>query len=521
MMNIGSFIPRLLAITSAFLLGSAAMGTESPRTFLWVWLQNLDGRWKDYVDFAADWKCTGVVIWGLDGWKQTADVKGRGSEAFCRELVGYAHARGVQVIHGFGLNGYDEGRHICKTLPSTNAVIPEKLRNTAKGKDSAGYIFCPSNPDALKLMRETLLRAADTGIDGFNFETADVDYITCHCAACERRFQSASETEHENKPPRWSIEQANWAIELLKRERPKLWLSIEFAMQRFGRPPYLDSAVMTQLNSEIDERATVVWAEGTYPPQPICEKLAGARRNIGFYVRSAEFMGRDGPSKIKPADIIGTMRRLWPLHPQGLMYRSWRPFERWAVNMAIAAEAMRDPLQTDAHFAEVERKAEAMAAPGQKYSSIKHIVPGNLASPAVARTVACSSEDGALHTLVGLTDGVAEPDRGMWLTERNNPKEAWAEIRWPTPQRIGRVRVFHQMDGHYRSLDYVIECWTNGAWQAMGDTPVANNAVRGWREHVFAPVVTDRLRIQITRSMHGNRMGVGELEVYAAGEKSR
>jgi hypothetical protein len=510
----------ILQFIIAGLFASSVVAAESPKSFLWVWLHNLDGRWKDYVDFAADWKCTGVVIWGLDGWKQAADAKGRGSEAFCRELVAYAHTRGVQVIHGFGLNGYDEGRHVCKTLPATNAVIPGRLRNTSKGKDSVGNIFCPSNPDALKLMRETLLRAADTGIDGFNFETADVDYITCHCAKCEQRFQSASETEHEHKPPRWSIEQANWAIELLAKERPELWLTIEFAMQRFGRPPYLDSAVMTQINREIDERATVVWAEGTYPPQPVCEKLAAARRNIGFYVRSAEFMGSDGPRKIKTSDIVGTMRRLWPLHPACFMYRSWRPFERWAVNMAVAAEAMRDALQPDAHFAEVEQKAEAMSAPGGKYSAIRHVVPGNLASPAMARTVTCSSEDSRLHTLVGLTDGVAELDRGLWLTERNNPKEAWAEIRWPKPQRIGRVRVFHQMDGHYRSLDYVIECWRDGAWQAAGDTPVVNNAAQGWREHTFAPVETDRLRIRITRSKHGNRMGVGELEIYAPDGKA-
>ncbi|MCX7826979.1 MAG: discoidin domain-containing protein, partial [Verrucomicrobiae bacterium] len=468
----------------------------------------------DYVNFAADWQCTGVVIWGLQGWHRGPATSARGSEAFCRELVAFAHTRGVKVIHGFGLNGYDEGRHICKSLPSANAVIPEKLRNTSKGKDSVGNIFCPSNPDALKLLREMLLRAADTGIDGFNFETADVDYITCHCATCEQRFQSAAETEHENKPQRWSIEQANWAIEFLAKERPKLWLSIEFAMQRFGRPPYLDSAVIARINREIDGRAAVVWAEGTYPPQPICEKLAQARRNIGFYIRSAEFMGRDGPRKIKTADIIGTMRRLWSLQPQCLMYRSWRPFERWAVNMAVAAEAMRNPLRTDADFVEVERKAEAMAAPGQKYSGVERIVPGNLASPAVARTVTCSSEDTAQHTLVGLTDGVAEPDRGMWLTERNNPKEAWAEIRWPKPQRIARVRVFHQMDGHYRSLDYVIEYWSDGVWRPIENMPVIRNAVHGWREHVFKPLTTDGLRLRITRAMHGNRMGVGELEIY-------
>jgi len=183
--------------------------------------------------------------------------------------------------------------------------------------------------------------------------------------------------------------------------------------------------------------------------------------------------------------------------------------------MAIASEAMQDPLRPDAHFVEVERKAEAMAKPGQKYSAIKHIVPGNLASPAVERTVTCSSEDSRLHTLVGLTDGVAEPDRGMWLTERNNPKEAWAEIRWPKPQRIARVRIFHQMDGHYRSLDYVIECRANGAWHPVEGMPILKNTVHGWREHVFTPVSTDRLRFRITRAMHGNRMGVGELEVYA------
>ena len=486
-----------------------------PKRFLWVWLQNLDGRWKDYVDFAADWKCAGVVIWGLDGWKETTDAKAKSGGAFCRELVRYAHRRGVQVIHGFGLNGYNEGKHICQRLPAARAVIPERLKDTPKGKASVGNIFCPSNPDALRTLREMLLRAADTGIDGFNFETADVDYITCHCAACERRFESASETEHENKPPRWSIEQANWAMELLARERPGLWLSIEFAMQRFGRPPYLDSAVIAQLNREIDTRATVVWAEGTYPPQPVCEKLASARRNIGFYLRSAEFMGRDGPRQIQIADIVGTMRRLWPLQPQCLMYRSWRPLERWAVNMAVAAEAMRDPWQSDGRFVEVERQVETRTAPGGKYSAIERMVPGNLASPAVERAVTCSSEDDKLHTLLGLTDGVAEPDRGLWLTERNSPTEAWAEIRWPKPQRIARVRVFHQMDGHYRSLDYVIECWRSGRWQPVGDTPVVNNPVHGWCEYRFAPVETDRLRIRITRSMHGNRMGVGELEVYA------
>jgi hypothetical protein len=504
----------LLHLIVALGLSSSLHSAENTNSYLWVWLPNLDGDWKNFVDFAAEWKCTGVVIWGLQGWSREEATTARGNEALCRELAVYAHARGVKVIHGIGLNGYDEGRHICRTLPAANAVIPEKLRNTTKGRESLGTIFCPSHPDASKLLAEMLLRAADTGIDGFNFETADVDYITCHCAACQKRFQNTSETEHENKPPRWSIDQANSAIDLLARERPGLSLSIEFAMQRFGSPPYLDSAVISQINREIDERATVVWAEGTYPPQPICEKLAAERRNIGFYVRSAEMMGKGGPETIRAGDIIGTMRRLQSLHPKTLMYRSWRPTERWAVNMAIAAEAMADATRADAVFATIERRAREMAAPGGTYSRIRRLVPGNLASSAEAPLVTCSNEDGGLHTLVGLTDGVAEPDRGMWLTERTRPKEAWAEIHWAKPQRIARVRVFHQADGHYRSLDYVIESRQGSEWHPIEGMPVIDNKVHGWSEHRFAPLTTDRIRIRITRAMHGNRLGIGELEVY-------
>lgn len=496
--------------------GGPQKENEGPRRILWVWLHNLERHWKDFIDFAADWKCTGVVIWGLDGWKEKSPDSKQLSvdEAFCREVVAYAHARGVQVIHGFGLNGYNEGRYICKQVPAARAVIPDRLKDTSRGKDSVGNIYCPSNPEALKLLRQMLLRAADTGIDGFNFETADVDYITCHCPTCETRFQSANETEG-TKPPRWAIEQVNWAVNLLQVERPKLWLSIELAMQSFGQPPYLDSEPIEQLNKEIDPRATLVWCEGTYPPQPICEKLAAGRDNIGFLIRSAEFKGWEGAKKIKPDDIIDTVGRLWTLHPKCFIYRSWWPRERWVVNMAVAAEAMRDPNQPNARFVQIEAEMERLSAPGQKYSLIENFVPGNLASPAVERTVTCSSED-PRFALLRLTDGVASPSSDMWATERNNPKEAWVEVRWPKPYRIGRVRLYHQINAQYRSLDYTIEYWDNGNWSPVEGMPIKDNKVQGWREHEFTPVTTDRLRVFITRSASGNRMGLGELEVYEA-----
>ena len=503
----------LLAMSLIPQPAAAGSPPEKPTGYLWIWLPNLEGRWKEYVDFAADWKCTGVVLWGLDGWREEpANPKLRGSRAFCRELVQYAHARGVKVVQGFGLNGYDEGNHVCQRVPEAAAQIPDRLKDTELGKGSVGHVFCPSNPKALVVLREKLLAAADTGLDGFNFETADVDYITCHCPKCEARFQSANEQEHLNKPPRWCIEQANWAIDMLQRERPKLWLSVEFAVQKFGRAPYRDCPAIYQMNREIDPRATVVWAEFTYPPQELCQRLAAGRKNVGFYIRGGEG-GWGAASHIKTADIVSTCRRLWPLAPACLMYRAWTPLDRWAVNMAVAAEAMRDSKQPDAHFADVASKAAAMTAPGQKYSVIAKVVPGNLAAPVMPRTVSASSED-RKHGLLQLTDGVAESGVGMWLTEKDRPAKAWAEIRWPSQQRIGRVRIFHQIDGHYRSLDYSIEYWDGMQWRPVEGMPVKGNTVQGWREHVFSPVTTQRLRLLITRSAYGDRMGVGELEVY-------
>lgn len=79
------------------------------------------------------------------------------------------------------------------------------------------------------------------------------------------------------------------------------------------------------------------------------------------------------------------------------------------------------------------------------------------------------------------------------------------------------MRVFHQIDGHYRSVDYAIEyLGPDKKWTSIEGMAVTGNDVQGWREHEFAPVSTEGIRILITRSKYGNRMGVGELEIYEA-----
>ena len=490
-------------LASAALSAVAQEGVErkASQLYFWIWWRNLNNRWQELIDFAAAQKMDGVVIWGLQGWK--------GDGAQCREVVRYAHERGVRVIHGLGLNGYEVGKHIVKTRPELAATIPAKFAETTKGKWSRDAIFCPSKPESMETLKKILLSAADTGIDGFNFETADVDYITCHCPECEKRFLNSNETEHTNKPMGWPLEHLKFAADLLTQTHPKLWLNCEFAMQRFGSRPYTDCERIQRLNREIDPRMTVVWCESWAPPDAIARKLRAERENVGFYIRSGAIMGWDAKRVLPLAELLPIARRLLALDPVCVMYRSWRPLDRWAVNMGVAARILHKPDMSDADLAEAVAEFQATTKPGGPYSFIRRVAPGNLVAPTGAAQLSVSSGDA-----IRLADGVAEPDDGIWCTERNSPAEAFAVAEWPQPVTVARCRLFHQADGHYRSLDYTIQYWADDAWRNVEGMPIQDNRVHGWVEHKFTPVRTTRMRIHITRSKYGNRMGIGEWEAY-------
>ena len=491
----------ILALAATCL--SAAPASVKPcQLYYWIWWRNLEGRWQELVDFTADHKIDGVVIWGLQGWK--------GDGARAREVVEYAHERGVRVVHGLGLNGYEVGKHIVAEHPELKAVIPAPLADTTKGKWSHKAIFCPSKPKSMELLRKILVQAADTGIDGFNFETADVDYITCHCPECEERFDSQDETEGRNKPIGWPLEHLKFAADVLTESHPQVWLNCEFAMQRFGSRPYTNCERILQLNREIDPRMTIVWAESWAPPDAIARKLRAERENVGFYIRSGAIYGWDAKSVLSPQETLPIARRLLALDPVCVMYRSYRPLDRWALSMAAASHMLHNPSMSAADLESLLGKLKATIAPGGSYSFVRHVAPGNLIAPNGPAKLTASSGDA-----IRIVDGVAEPDDGIWRTERNSPEEAFVTAEWPEPVTVARVRLFHQKDGHYRSLDYTVQCWVDEAWHNVEGMPIKDNPVHGWVEHKFAPVQTKRLRIHITRSKYGNRMAIGEWEVYA------
>ena len=127
-------------------------------------------------------------------------------------------------------------------------------------------------------------------------------------------------------------------------------------------------------------------------------------------------------------------------------------------------------------------------------------------------TAAASSEQADRWPASKAIDGdTSEPD-GIWQTLRNRPKSAWLELRLKAPRRVKGVDVFHQRNPrYYRSVDYAIACWAGGAWRTVAE--VRGNKAAGWRRHAFEPVDTDKVRITITRSEHGSRMGLNEVRL--------
>jgi hypothetical protein len=109
-------------------------------------------------------------------------------------------------------------------------------------------------------------------------------------------------------------------------------------------------------------------------------------------------------------------------------------------------------------------------------------------------------------------DGNVDEPAGYWLTQRSTPKSAWLELTLAAPSRINRVVLFHQLNAaHYRSLDYTLSVRRDGQWKPL--LTVRNNQQAGWLAHPIPEVTTDAVRLEITRSAHSARMGLGEIEL--------
>jgi hypothetical protein len=106
--------------------------------------------------------------------------------------------------------------------------------------------------------------------------------------------------------------------------------------------------------------------------------------------------------------------------------------------------------------------------------------------------------------------GANDPaDAARTLPPSPRPVRAWFGVRWPSPQRVGRVVAFPGFNSHgpetrkFLALDYVFQTWDGARWSDLPGTRVAGN--RSLRvEHRFPPLESRGIRLLIERERNAD-----------------
>lgn len=513
------------------------------------------------LDFMADHKFNGLILWGF-----LRDTHGgvAATQAMCR----YAAERGVRVLPGVGTSDYGgyyyEGRHefnvdtCLRAHPERRAIGPSgKPRNA----------ICPSkkvNQEWLDRGAEWLL--ANFAVGGVNLEMGD--FYVCYCEDC-KRARAAIKSQEPDYYKDMAISHMV-TLRKLRSLKPDAWLSYAtytgYTAEMMHQPPLF----LTM----IPQDAICQWTLTGMAPHWRAEVRPMAHHNLGylhwcnssthtqddFYLAEIQAICRQAAGVgFEGLDTYGELSDQLP--NAEIFYLAWEAF-LWQPEMSIdefldrrlgrlygGPDAARRLLEiialvrnqaqreTGDHCVQARRLAQAAraaAAPegrmrwdrliaylDRQVGAVEELRRQRRAQEqavrlgekvAVAR-VKASDEDRAQHwTAQQAIDGnVAEP-AGYWLTQRTSPARAWLELSLAAPRRINRVVLFHQLNaGHYRSLDYTVSVRRDGQWQPV--VTVRNNQQAGWTAHPIPAVVTDGVRLEITRSAHAARMGVGEVEL--------
>ena len=525
--------------------------------------------YKRCVDYMVDHKFNGLIIWGF-----LRDSHG-GVEA-AQELCRYASRRGVRILPGVGTSGYAGYYYEGANPFNADTWLAERpeLRSVDKnGRPRSAP--CPSN----KANQDWLDRGAkwlfeNFQVGGVNLEMGD--FFVCHCEDC-KRARAAIRSDEPDYYKDMAISHMV-TLQTMRRLAPEAWLSYAtytgYTAEMIETPP--------KFLSMIPDDAICQWTLTGMARRWPADVRPMAKHNIGylhwcnsstdteddFYLEQVRAVCRQAAAAgLEGLDTYGELSDRRP--NADIFYLAWEAF-LWDPEMTIeqfvderlgplfgGAEAARTWLDVmplvrtrkDREDPDNCAKACKLAESARKTASreghprwdrlIAYLVRHERAAreaiaerrrrEAAARegkkigvlSIRASDEDKSKGwpAANALDASVDEPD-GYWLTQRTSPKQAWLELTLAEPTRIDRVVVFHQLNpGHYRSLDYTVAVRVDGGWKPVAQ--VKGNQQSGWIAHPFDAVLTDAVRLEITRSAHGNRMGVGEIELRLASFNTR
>jgi hypothetical protein len=121
-------------------------------------------------------------------WRYNAEHENVRTD-FVRDLIDYAHARGIKVLLGFTPFGYDGVNQYPLEHPELKAVGRDGKPVAPFGIGCWGHNLCPSRPESQRFMLEYVREMAFDfypNADGLLIESSD--YAICHCKDCGGRF---------------------------------------------------------------------------------------------------------------------------------------------------------------------------------------------------------------------------------------------------------------------------------------------------------------------------------------------
>ena len=516
---------------------------------------------KRCVDYMADHKFNGLIIWGF-----LRDSHG-GVEA-AQELCRYADRRGVRILPGVGTSGY-AGYYYQGDNPFNAdtwlAEHPELRSIDEAGKPRNAP--CPSK----KANQEWLDRGAKWMFDNFKIGGVNLemgDFFVCYCDGCKQARQAIPSDE----PDYYKDMAISHMVTLktMRRLAPDAWLSYAtytgYSAEMAKSPP--------QFLSMIPEDSICQWTFTHMARKWPADVLPMARHNIGYLhwcntSTSTEddfYLEQVRDICLKAAAVgcegLDTYGELPDTLPNAeIFYLAWEAF-LWNPEMTVeefvetrlarlyggpdSARALveiiplvqtrkaRQSLENCERAVKLAQEARS-AASSDGHSHWDRLIErldadrtALLAAIENRRKRQADAQKGKKLAIVGMRasdeekqkgwlaakaiDGSVEEPAGYWLTSHGYPENAWIEVELAQPGKVNLVSLFHQLNpGHYRSLDYSISVRVDGKWQPVVD--VKDNDLAGWAGHRFETVETDAVRLEITRSAHRARMGVGEIEV--------
>ena len=163
--------------------------SRMPTFGLAEWKQILDGIQADGGNLVLLWIGGGFRSKKFPiTWQYNTDHKNIQAD-FVRELIDYAHAKGIRVLLGFTPFSYDGVNQYPLLRPDLKATQKNGMLARRAGIHCWGYALNPSRPEAQKFMLDYIREMFFDfypNADGLMIESSD--YAICFCKDCQGRY---------------------------------------------------------------------------------------------------------------------------------------------------------------------------------------------------------------------------------------------------------------------------------------------------------------------------------------------